>query len=338
MIKRVIGIGVSVAVLAVLLVVSSFFYYQRPFIQAETTVIIPPRAGSRMAISQLEKDGALPPLVTIAVPLFASGQLGKLKAGEYVFPIGLSPAEVISKLARGEVVIHKLTIPEGWNRYQLREALMKEPLLTGDLPPLLAEGMALPDTMHFTRGESREQLLARMTRAQAALLASLWETRAADLPITTPAEAVILASIVERETGVPEERAIIAGVFTNRLRIGMPLQSDPTVAYGIIVETGRAMERPLTLADLRRDTPYNSYTRTGLPPTPIANPGAASLAAVLNPARTDALYFVASGKGGHVFAATLEEHNHNVAAYRQMMRGGTPADPQTTPPPPQKKK
>ena len=283
-------------------------------------MVIAPRTGAVRTLSQLHAAGLVPPMIVTALPVVMSHQYSALKAGEYHFEPGLTPAQIIAQIARGDVVIHKITIPEGWNMYQLRAALMAEPLLTGELPPHVAEGSALPDTMHFTRGEARSIVLERMHKAQTEMLAKLWSTREANLPIATPAEAVTLASIVEKETGLASERPLVAGVFINRLRQGIMLQSDPTVVYGIEAkQNGAPMGRPLSRADLMTDTPYNSYTRPGLPPTPICNPGKAAIEAVLHPAVTDALYFVATGTGGHFFAPTLAEHERNVAAYHAAM-------------------
>lgn len=298
----------------------STYAYRTPRDYAEQTILIPPGTGARGVVAQLHTAGLVPPLPVMAIPLLASQQHTALKAGEYFFRTGMSPAQMIATIARGDVVVHKLTIPEGWNSVAVRAALMNESLLAGDLPPVIAEGSVLPDTVHFTRGEARSNVLTRMQLAQQVLLAQLWNTRDPAIPITTPEEAVILASVVEKETGVAGERAQIAGVFTNRLRLGMKLQSDPTVVYGIeLAQGGAPMGRALTRADLQRDTPHNSYTRAGLPPTPICNPGRAALAAVMRPAATDALYFVATGQGGHHFSATLDGHNQNVASYRQVI-------------------
>ncbi len=299
----------------------SSYTYRTATAPVEKTVMIQPGGGARVILAQLHEAGLTPAPIWMAVPMYSAGANRKLKAGEYHFEAGATPAQIIGKITRGEVEVHKLTIPEGWNSYQLRAALEGEPLLTGDLPIHIPEGSAFPDTMHFARDEPRAAVLARMQKAQSEVLAKLWETRAPNLPVTTPEEALILASVVEKETGVADERSMVAGVFTNRLRMGMPLQSDPTVAYGIMVQQGgAAMSRALTTADLRRDTPYNSYTRTGLPPTPICHPGLKAIEAALNPTATDALYFVATGNGGHHFAATLAEHNQNVAAYRKSLR------------------
>jgi UPF0755 protein len=298
----------------------SFYLYNTPTSVGEKTVVIAPGSGAKALLVQLHDEGLVPPFEVIALPLFLTADYKKLKAGEYEFAAGMTPAHIVQKIIRGEVVVHKITIPEGWTVWQVRDAFLKEPLLTGALPATIPEGSILPDTMHFARGESRASVIARMQEAQAKLLAELWETRAPGLPYASPEEALVMASIVERETGEVDERALVAGVFVNRLRIGMLLQTDPSVIYGIEQsQGGRPMARLLTTGDLKRDTPYNTYTRPGLPPTPIANPGRKSIAAALNPATTDYLYFVATGTGGHHFAITLKEHNANVAAYRKEM-------------------
>ena len=305
-----------------------FYVTHMPRGTAEKTIVIAPHTGTQQMIAQLHEAELSPPLWLMAPSLATAKLRGAptLKAGEYLFPPHTSTAEVMSMIRRGEVVVHQVTIPEGWNSFQVRDAFMKEPLLTGELPPI-AEGSIFPDTMRFSRGEARSAVLARMQRARETMLADLWKDRAENLPLKTPEEALVLASIVEKETGVNDERAKVAGVFTNRLRMGMPLQTDPTVAYGVEVMRGGApLGRALTTDDLQRDTPYNTYTRVGLPPTPICNPGRAALLAALHPESTDAIYFVATGTGGHVFSATLKEHEQHVAAYRAFMRGAAAAE------------
>ncbi len=308
------------AVLAALYGSYSFYRYYQPNDLPTQTLIIPPGTGSRGAVALLKVQGLVPSLPEMIVPLVLSGHLHALKAGEYEFAGGSSPAQVIAKIARGEIVVHKVTIPEGWTSYQIKTALMAEPLLTGEVGQL-PEGSILPDTIHFQRGEARAAVIARMQKAQQELLAKLWATRTVDAMIATPEQALILASIVERETGVDAERGPVAGVFINRLHEGMYLQTDPTVIYGLEqLQGGAPLGRLLTHADLERDTIYNTYTRPGLPPAPICHPGKASIEAALRPAATDALYFVATGSGGHRFAATLKEHEANVAAYRAVMK------------------
>ncbi len=242
-----------------------------------------------------------------------------LKAGEYAFPARVSMGGVIDILVSGETVIRQFTVPEGLTSAEVMTLIAGVEGLVGELDGVPTEGSLLPETYNYAWADARPDIVGRMEKAMADTLAELWPTRAEGLPIDTPAEAVILASIVEKETGVAEERALVAGVFVNRLKRGMRLQSDPTVVYALTGGTG-PLDRALRSRDLRVDNPYNTYGNAGLPPGPIANPGRASLEAVLNPAETDYLYFVADGTGGHAFAKTLAEHNRNVAKWRRIRR------------------
>lgn len=254
------------------------------------------------------------------------GVAGRLHAGEYAFDPGITPRGLLAKMAAGEVIQHKFTIVEGWTFAQLRDALAHDAALVQTLPALSdpevmqalgaggapPQGWFLPQTYQFVKGMSDLDILRRAHKAMQATLEKFWSARAADLPLKSPYEALILASIVEKETAQPAERGLIAGVFEHRLKIGMRLQTDPAVIYGL----GAAYDGKIHTRDLETDTPYNTYTRAGLTPTPIALPGAASLEAVLHPAPTDALYFVARGDGTHEFSATLEAHNRAVAKYQ----------------------
>ncbi|EKV30165.1 protein YceG [Caenispirillum salinarum AK4] len=249
-----------------------------------------------------------------------SGKAASLHAGEFQFEPGVSMAEVTEILASGKVVARFLTVAEGLTSPEVMALVSKAEALTGAVPdPPPPTGTLLPETYHYTRGDSRADVVARMEQSMDKALEDLWPTRAEDLPIDTPEEAVILASIVEKETALASERPRVAAVFVNRLRRGMRLQSDPTVIYGLDPEDGD-LGRPLRKSELERETAYNTYVIGGLPPGPIANPGRESLAAVLNPAETDDLYFVADGTGGHAFAKTLREHNRNVANWRRIER------------------
>ncbi|MCE9507732.1 MAG: endolytic transglycosylase MltG [Alphaproteobacteria bacterium] len=240
-----------------------------------------------------------------------------LKAGEYNFPAGISIGGVITLLQSGKTWQRRITIPEGLEVTEVMDLLNSEPALTGAIDPRPPEGSLLPETYLFSYGDTRQGLVNRMKNSLQKELAALWEKRAGGLPLKTPEEAVILASIVEKETGLAGERPRVAGVFTNRLNRRIPLQSDPTVSYAVTQGKG-SLDRALSYQDLKTPSPYNTYLVAGLPPTPIANPGKASLAAVLNPEKNDYLYFVADGSGGHVFARTLKEHNNNVARWRRL--------------------
>jgi UPF0755 protein len=272
--------------------------------------------------------GISPLLLNLAARV--EGRAEKLKAGTYRLDSGMTPMTVLDKIERGDVVQLEVTIPEGLTFEQMRSLIAAntdlkhtgETLSDAELlkafgaPEQFPEGLFFPDTYRFTRGDSDLDIFRQAYRAQQKHLAAAWESRAADLPYKSPYEALILASIVEKETGRPEDRTRIAAVFVNRLRQGKPLQTDPTVIYGL----GKRFDGDLRRADLAADTPFNTYTRTGLPPTPIALPGSASLAAALNPARTDDLYFVARGDGSSEFSLNLDAHNRAVNKYQRNPR------------------
>ncbi|WP_262691739.1 endolytic transglycosylase MltG [Kordiimonas aestuarii] len=250
------------------------------------------------------------------------GMERSLQAGEYELGPSMSLRDVFDKIRQGERYFRRVAIPEGLSSKEV-EVLLRQSFGL-DTKGLVApgEGTLLPDTYFYERGDQATSILKRMTGKQAELIAKLWDNRAPGLPFDTIDEALTLASIVEKETAVAEERAMVAAVFVNRLRKGMRLQSDPTVIYGIT--GGIALGRPISRADLNATTPYNTYRVAGLPPTPIANPGRQSIAAVLNPADVPYLYFVADGTGGHAFATSLEDHNRNVARWRQFERKSRP--------------
>lgn len=241
------------------------------------------------------------------------------KAGEYEFAAGSSLIDVLRKIKTGRTLFYKVSMPEGFTSWQVMERLKANEILVGEISNPPAEGELLPDTYLFNRGGTRQSIIDQMNTAQKKLIEKLWPARAEELPIKTPEEALILASIVEKETGQADERAQVAAVFVNRLRRGMRLQSDPTIIYGITKGQGK-LDRPIRRSDIRQKTDYNTYQIDGLPPTPIANPGRASIEAVLNPVETKNLFFVADGTGGHVFAKTLAEHNANVRKWRSWLR------------------
>lgn len=265
----------------------------------------------------LQDAGIISDARVFSLMAYVTGTRTRLKAGEYEFPAEASMRDVMALIASGKSITYKLSIPEGWTSEMAVARVNANEILEGPPAAVPPEGSIMPDTYVFRRGMTRQKLVEDMQAMQAALLDELWEKRAPLLPIATKEEAVILASIVEKETGVPEERPLIASVFMNRLRKNMRLQSDPTIIYGIVGGKGR-LDRKLTRADIETPTPYNTYRINGLPPGPIANPGRAALEAVLNPQPTDYLYFVADGSGGHAFARTLEEHNANVRRWRQI--------------------
>jgi UPF0755 protein len=242
----------------------------------------------------------------------------ELKAGEFGFPAHASLADVTGILISGKSILHKVTAAEGLTSQMIANIIENDTVLTGDAGAVPAEGTLLPETYLFTRGMTRAAMIRKMREAQAKFLDAQWDQRQSNLPVSTPEQAVILASIVEKETGIPEERRHIASVFENRLRLGMKLQSDPTIIYGIT--KGYPLGHGIRQSELAGVTPYNTYVIAGLPPTPICNPGKDAIAAVLNPETTNDLYFVATGHGGHVFTPSLAAHQQNVAKLRQMER------------------
>ncbi|MDX2236276.1 MAG: endolytic transglycosylase MltG [Hyphomonadaceae bacterium] len=301
--------------------------------RAEAASLVIPRGASLTAIGRtLEEDGFIRNAVVfrIAAQIFAGGET--MQAGEYEIPARASMRAIIDQLTDGRSLLHPITVAEGLTSATVIDILARSDVLTGAVPEVPPEGALLPETYAVPRGTERAALLRQMMQAHDETLAELWRGRARNLPISTPEEAVILASIVEKETGVAEERPRVAAVFVNRLRRGMPLQSDPTIIYGVckqlpqrcvngrLVNETTGRQRGIRQSEIEMDTGYNTYRIPRLPPTPIANPGRASLEAVLNPPTTNELFFVADGTGGHVFAATVAEHNRNVARWREIER------------------
>lgn len=297
--------------------------------------------------SQLRDAGIVSSAGIFTAAAFVRYALGtRLKAGEYEFPPQASMEQVLNIITSGRVKTYKLTVPEGWTTQMAVARVAENDVLTGEVTAMPVEGAIMPETYLFPRGRTRQKILDEMQAAQTKMLDELWSKRSVSDTVKTKEQAVTLASIVEKETAIPEERPLIASVFHNRLKQGMRLQSDPTIIYGLVGGKGK-LDRGLTKDDVASDTAYNTYKIDGLPPGPIANPGRASLEAVLNPPDTGYLYFVADGSGGHAFAKTLEEHNANVAKWRAIesslpalpttvastapVEGGLPVPP--TPPP-----
>lgn len=282
------------------------------------TLVVQEGATVASVARQLDQQGAIPGnALTFRAMARLLGSRDPIQAGEFRIRKGMSAAAILDMLQHGKPVQRLITIPEGMPSVQVQDKLAQMAFLDGPAP-LAAEGSLLPDTYGYQRDETRQAVLARMQQAMKKLLAADWPKRSQACPLDSPSEAVTLASIVEKETAKPSERPMIAGVYCNRLRIGMALDADPTVIYPIT--KGRPLGRRIKESELRSNDPYNTYTHPGLPPGPITNPGKASVEAVLHPAQTDALYFVADGSGGHAFARTLAEQNANVAKWYAIRR------------------
>ena len=282
------------------------------------TVVIQEGSTISSVARKLEKQGAIPGTAkTYYVMARLFGSHDPIQAGEFEIPRGMGGAAILDLLQHGKPVQRLLTVTEGMPAIIVGEKLAANPYLTGPTPPI-DEGSLLPDSYGYQRGESRAAVVQRMQKAMTKTIDELWPKRSTDCPISTVEQAITLASIVEKETGKPAERPTIAGVYCNRLRIGMKLDADPTVIYP--VTKGKPLGRRILKSELNADNGYNTYRRSGLPEGPIANPGRASIEAVLHPAQTKALYFVADGTGGHAFADTLAEQNANVAKWYALRR------------------
>ena len=319
----------SLFLIAALVAAWSVFYAPGPSArQGEATIVtLPSGAGVSAIAANLKAAGVIRSTDMFKAAASLTGADRKLRAGEYEVPSGASLRSVLVLLVSGKVVRHYVTLPEGWSSAQAVDILMRQPILTGTVETVPDDGTLWPDTYEISRGETRTALIARMQRARDENLARLWATRGPNSVVRTPDEAMILASIVEKETGVAAERPRVAAVFSNRLRSGMRLESDPTIVYGIT--KGRPLGRGLRRSEIDQHTDWNTYQIDGLPPTPIANPGRDALAAVLNPPVTDELFFVADGTGGHAFARTYDGHLANVARWRaiERRRAGLPPEP-----------
>ncbi|MBK17994.1 MAG: aminodeoxychorismate lyase [Rhodospirillaceae bacterium] len=289
-------------------------------LQTSMTIIIERGGGVGKIAAYLKDAGVIENAVLFRLGVRYEGLASKLKAGEYVFPAHASMRSVAAIIASGKTVKRRLTIAEGLLAVQIKKIVLAVPGLTGEVPESYwQDGTLLPETYFYSYGDSRLSVIKRMQEQLKKVLSRTWAQRSTSVQLKSPEEALILASIIEKETGKASERAHISGVFHNRLRRRMPLQSDPTVVYGV-TNGKRVLNRPLTKADLRTPSPYNTYLNNGLPPAPIANAGLAAIRAAVMPITTTDLYFVADGKGGHAFARTHREHNRNVAKWRKIQR------------------
>ncbi|MGO8089962.1 endolytic transglycosylase MltG [Rhizobium leguminosarum] len=315
----------TMAVLVCVVAVIGFYYatstYRNPGpLQTNTNFIVRSGAGLTEIASNLERNAIISDARIFRYLTATHLSAGEsLKAGEYEIKARASMRDIMELLKSGKSILYSVSFPEGLTVRQMFDRMLQDTVLEGDLPAALpTEGSLRPDTYKFSRGTKRSEIIEQMAAAQQKLVDQIWDKRDSSLPLRSKEEFVTLASIVEKETGVPDERAHVASVFLNRLGKGMRLQSDPTIIYGLFGGEGKPADRPIYQSDLKRDTPYNTYVIKGLPPTPIANPGKDALEAVANPWKTQDLYFVADGSGGHVFSATLEEHNANVKRWRKL--------------------
>jgi UPF0755 protein len=316
-VKRPLLIGAAALVVAALVIIYAFWWApgSKP---GPHDVIIKEGSTIRSVSRQLAKEGAIPGSArTYYVMARLFGSNDPIQAGEFQIPKGMSGASVLDLLQHGKPLLRLVTVTEGMPSIIVEEKLAASPYLSGPTPSI-PEGSLLPDSYGFERGDSRAALVRQMQAAMTKTIAQLWPKRSMDCPLATPEQAIALASIVEKETAKPAERPIVAGVYCNRLKIGMKLDADPTVIYP--VTKGKPLGRRITKSELHASNDYNTYERPGLPAGPIANPGKASIEAVLHPAQTKALYFVADGTGGHVFAETLAEQNANVAKWYAIRR------------------
>ena len=292
-------------------------------LEADKIAIV--RGSTADVVDQLEREGIIDKGFLLTLYWQLTGKGSQIKGGEYVFRKEASLEQITETLVEGKSILHQVTLPEGRTSDDIVEILRNDPNLAGDIKVVPKEGTLLPETYKFARGMSRNQMLDLMAQDQSKLIRDIWAKRTPGLPLSSPQDLVTLASIVEKETGKADERPRVAAVFINRLRAKMPLQSDPTVIYGLIGGKG-SLGRGILKTELQQPTPYNTYIIPGLPAGPITNPGRAALEAVANPSQTRELYFVADGTGGHVFAETLEQHQRNVAKWR-LIEGEKATDP-----------
>src|SRR5437764_13453544 len=320
----VVGNAIITILIMLMFGAATAYYYGRQILETagplkeDKIVNIPARAGKRDIADALQREGVINvnPWIFIGSVLALKAS-SDLKPGEYSFQKNASLRDVIGTIVEGKVVQHAVTIPEGLTSEQIVARLSDNDIFTGSVRELPREGTLLPETYKFPRGTPRDQVVQRMQQAHKRVLTEIWERRSQDVPIKTPEQLVTLASIVEKETGKPDERSRVAAVFVNRLKQKLKPQPDPTIIYGIVGGKG-TLGRPIKRSEITQPSPYNTYIVDGLPPGPISNPGRASLEATANPARTRDLYFVADGTGGHAFTETYDQHQKNVAKLRTM--------------------
>jgi UPF0755 protein len=322
---------ITVVVVGVLAIGGGVFFAKSRFdsatnLDSARTFTVTHGSSLSTIADELVKDGLIDTKWLFVFGVWLSNQTSSLKAGEYLIPAHASMRDIMDTMVTGKGILYSVTIPEGLTSQQVVDRLNADKVLTGEIKAIPAEGSLLPETYKFTRGDARQDIIDRMQRERDRVLADVWSRRAPDLPIKTPAALVTLASIVEKETALADERSRVAAVFINRLKLNMRLQSDPTVIYGMFGGAGKPSDFTLTRKDLETPTPYNTYVIPALPPGPIANPGRASLEAVANPSRTRDLYFVADGSGGHAFAQSYEDHLRNVARWRDFNASKAAAD------------
>ncbi len=310
------SVFLTLAALVLLFFGNSRFHESGP-LETPRTILVKEGYSLSTIAQQLETRGIIDSELLFRMGARAYRAQKQMRAGEYAFKPAMSMYDVMQTLRQGKGVVHKVSIPEGLTSFQIMQRIAQNTVLTGEMPVQIpSEGSLMPDTYPFQRGLTRQELINQMMRAQEIFLKEVWQRRVPGLPVNTPEEMVVLASIVEKETGQADERPHVASVFVNRLSQGIRLQSDPTIIYGIFGGQGKPKGRPIYQSDLDKVTDYNTYIIKALPPGPISNPGRASLEAVANPSKTSDLFFVADGTGGHVFAATLAEHNANVSRWR----------------------
>ena len=322
--KKILGWLSAVSFLVAILIAGLFIYGVKSFdsrggLEQDKIILIKKGSSLKLISNQLVNEGIIKYKYLFEAGVRINASAAKLQAGEYLFPQFVSMRKVMETLEKGDSIQHKITIPEGLYTTQILSIINADKILKGEITDIPFEGTLLPDTYNFSRGDSKQDIINRMKKAQEIVLNKAWDSKQANLPIKTKKEALILASIIEKETGIGMERKKVSGVFINRLNKGMLLQTDPTVIYAVTL--GKyVLNRGIRRSELKSKSPYNTYVHVGLPPTPITNPGKLSIEAALNPEKHDYIFFVADGTGGHAFGKTLREHNNNVAKWRKIER------------------